>query len=257
MTMERREPTFSPNNLADNPEPARRPAPPQDEAPARPAARSYAPAAQATAPASSSLPAVALVIALLGVGAAAFLGWQLFQAQAQLQQADARIAGLEQRLNLTSEESTSSLVSLQDTLKRQDGELRKLAGGVETNRKAIAAGGEKLAALGRDLAVVKKDGSDNKTALATIKPELAATKTAATEAVGKVDTLASSLSQQAQNTQALKEQISRIQLELATIDSVAARLRNNEEAIAAIDEFRRSTNRELMQIKQQLGSAPK
>jgi hypothetical protein len=34
-------------------------------------------------------------------------------------------------------------------------------------------------------------------------------------------------------------------------------MRTNEEAISAIDDFRRSTNREILQIKQQMGTVPK
>ena len=45
-------------------------------------------------------------------------------------------------------------------------------------------------------------------------------------------------------------------LEMTALDTMAARLRTNEDAISAIDTFRRSTNRELLQIKQQLGAKP-
>lgn len=67
--------------------------------------------------------------------------------------------------------------------------------------------------------------------------------------------MSTSVSQQAQSVQNLKEELDKMQLEMTALDSLATRMRNNEEAISAIDDFRRSTNRELIQIKQQLNGA--
>lgn len=256
--MERREPTLSTSGIPE-PEPRRQQsygAEHDDHEPARPS-RKPTPAAAAYAPAPSSLPAVALVIALVAVAGAGFLGWQLFQAQAMLKQADERIKGLEQQLSLTSEESSASVVTLQSNLKKLDGEVRRLAGLGDENRKGLAANTEKLAAVNRDLANAQKVAADAKAGVGSLRQEISANKTLADAAIAKVDGMTASISQNAQSIQNLKEEVDKIALEMTVIDGLASRTKNNEDAISAIDDFRRSTNRELLQIKQQLNVTPK
>ncbi len=264
--MERREPTLSTGGMSEPPESASRRQQPQahdqddDLPPARPARKPTPQSTPAYAPApaqTSSVPAIALVIALVAAGGAGFLGWQLFQAQAKLQQADTRIQGLEQQLSLTSEESSASVVTLQSNLKKLDAEARRIATLAEENRKAIAANVEKTAAVGRDAANAQKLGTDAKTGLGSLKQEVGANKTEADAAAAKIDGMSTSVSKQTQSVQNMKEQLDKMELELTALDSLAARIRSNEDAISAIDEFRRSTNREILQIKQQMGTAPK
>lgn len=259
--MERREPTLSTGGISEQPEPRRQqsPVPDHDDLPpARPARKPTPTANIAYAPApSSSLPAVALVIALVAVAGAGFLGWQLFQAQAMLKQADARILGLEQQLNLTSEESSASVVTMQSNLKKLDAEVRRIAGLTEENRKGLAANTEKMTAVGRDTANAQKAATDAKAGLASLRQEVAANKTAAEAAAAKIDGMTTSVSQQAQSVQNMKEELDKMALEMTALDSLASRTKNNEDAISAIDDFRRSTNREILQIKQQLGATPK
>lgn len=256
--MERREPTLSTGGISEPAESAPRRAQEQepDTRPARRSTSTQSPAYTAPAP-SSSLPAIALIIALVAVAGAGFLGWQLFEAQSMLKQADVRLKGLEQQLSLTSEESSASVVTLQSNLKKMDTEVRRIAGLVETNRKAIAANTEKTTAVTRDLANVQKVGNDAKTGIASLKQEVAANKAVADAAAAKIDGMATSTSQQTQSVQNLKEQMDKLRIEMTALDNLTTRMRNSEEAISAIDDFRRSTNRELLQIKQQLGSAPR
>lgn len=257
--MERREPTLSPGGASEPVEPARRqPAHDDDYPPTRPARKPTPHSTPAyVQPQSSSLPAIALVIALGAAGGAGFLGWQLIEAQETLKQADIRIQGLEQQLSLSSEESSASVGTLQVNLKKLDGETRRIAGLVDESRKAITANTEKITAVGRDAANAQKLGNDAKTGLTSLKQEVAANKTEANAAAAKIDGMSTSVSKQTQSVQNIKEQLNKMELELTAMDSLASRLRNNEEAISAIDEYRRSTNRELLQIKQQLGLAPK
>jgi cytoskeletal protein RodZ len=263
--MERREPTLSPGGTPEPTESFSRRQQPQahdhdDELPpARPARRATpqsTPAYVAAAP-SSSVPAIALVIALVAAGGAGFLGWQLFQAQEMLKQADTRIQGLEQQLSMTSEESSASVVTLQSNLKKVDAEVRRITALIEANRKAIAANTEKTTAVARDAANAQKLGTDAKAGVGTLKQEVAANKTVADAAAAKIDGMSTSVSQQNQSVQNMKEQLDKMELELTALDSLTARIRTNEDAISAIDDFRRSTNREILQIKQQMGTAPK
>ncbi|HSX86298.1 MAG TPA: hypothetical protein VLE50_12880 [Cellvibrio sp.] len=263
--MERREPTLSTGGMSEPTESAARRQQPQahdqddDLPPARPARKPTPQSTPAYVPAqqSSSLPAIALVIALVAAGGAGFLGWQLFQAQAMLKQADIRLLGLEQQLSLTSEESSASVVTLQSNLKKLDTEVRRIAAVVEESRKAIAANTEKTTAVARDAANAQKLGADAKASVTSLKQEVAANKTVADAASAKIDGMSTSVSQQTQSVQNLKEQLDKMELELTALDSLAARVRSNEEAISAIDDFRRSTNREILQIRQQMGTVPK
>ena len=257
--MERREPTLSTGGITEPAESSPRRLPDQDpDLSARTARRPGTPSVSVAPPApSSSLPAIALIVALAAAAGAGFLGWQLFQAQVMLKQADVRIKGLEQQLNLSSEESSASVVTLQSNLKKLDTEVRRIAGLVETNRKAIAATTEKTTAVSRDLANVQKLGNDAKTGIASLKQEIAANKTVADAAAAKIDGMVSSTSQQTQSVQQLKEQMDKLRLEMTALDNLTTRMRNSEEAISAIDDFRRSTNREILQIKQQLGNTPR
>ncbi|MDN5138390.1 hypothetical protein, partial [Escherichia coli] len=74
-------------------------------------------------------------------------------------------------------------------------------------------------------------------------------------AAAKIDGMVTSTSQQTQNVQNLKEQMDKLRIEMTALDNLTSRMRTNEEAISAIDDFRRSTNREILQIKQQLNGA--
>ncbi len=258
--MERREPTLSTGGVSEQPEPRRQQSlvPDHDEQPSRPTRRPTPTSNVAYAPApSSSLPAIALVVALIAVGGAGFLGWQLFEAQTHLKQADERIKGLEEQLNLTSEQSSGSVIAIEANLKKVDAEVRRIAGVVEEHRKGLAANGEKIAAVGRDTANAQKAIADGKTALASLKQEVAANKTTSDAAAAKIDGMTTGVSQQTQRVQNMKEELDKMALEMTALDSLASRTKNNEEAISAIDDFRRSTNREILQIKQQLGTAPK
>ena len=80
---------------------------------------------------------------------------------------------------------------------------------------------------------------------------------AADAAAAKIDGMTTSASQQAQSVQNMKEELDKMALEMTALDTLASRTKNNEDAISAIDDFRRSTNREILQIKQQMGTAPK
>ncbi len=260
--MERREPTFSTSTLNDAADsaPRRAQTSSRDEpasARSRQAAAQVVQARPAPAPTGSSLPAIALVVALLAVAASGFLGWQLFQAQAQLKSADSRIQSLEQQLNLTSNESSASLVALQANLKKLDSELRSSIVKIESNRKATAAALEKITAVGRDAVAGKKEAIDAKSGLNTLKQTVEANKSLADASAAKIDTASTSIAQQQQAVQNLKESLAKLELELVDLDNLARRTKANEDAVAAIDDYRRTTNREILQIKQQLGIAPK
>lgn len=253
--MERREPTLSSSsaNVPERDEPTPRRAPPPE---AR-ATRTPSASAPATSSSSNGLAVFALLVGLAGVGVGGFFGWKLTEAQAQIVQADARIADLEGRLSMSSDEASQSLTQVDAKLKWADSEIRKLWGvSNDVNRKAIAANADKITGLTRDVAAAKKTAADAKAAADTLQPQLAASKAAVDSSVAKIDSALAGIAEQRKLLQDLTEQIDRAESQLATLRAVEAKVRTNEEAIAAIDAYRRTLNRDILQIKQQLGIVP-
>lgn len=199
---------------------------------------------------------IALLLALIGLGLGGFFGWKMTQAQALLQQADERISVLENRLSVTSDESSQSLTQVDAKLKWVDTEIRKLWGiSNDVNRKAIDANKENIASLAKELAGVKKDASEAKTASANLAPQLAANKAAVDESVGKIESAVSGIAEQRKRLQDFTEQLDRVEARLASVGTLEEKVKTAEEAIAAIDAYRRTINRDILQIKQQLGAS--
>lgn len=247
--MERREPTLSTSSA---------PLPEREESPRpRKAAAEMARPRPPAASTSNGVAVFALLLALAGIGLGGAFGWQLFETKAQLTSADARIAELESRLSMTSDESSQSLTQVDAKLKWVDSEIRKLWGvSNDVNRKAINANGEKITGLSKELASIKKIATDAKTTSDKLQPQLAASKTAVEASLVKVDSAVSGIAEQRKRIQDLTEQVDRAEAQLVNLRSLEAKARTNEEAIAAIDAYRRALNRDILQIKQQLGMVP-
>jgi chromosome segregation ATPase len=257
--MERKEPTLS-SSGASVPErdlAGRRPtaAEPRPSRPASGSTLTQSPVR--TVPSSSSpLALIALVLALIGVGLGGFFGWKLTQAQAQLQQADGRIADLEGKLSMTSDQSSQSLTQVDAKLKWVDSEIRKLWGvSNDTNRKAIAANKDNIANLEKSLAAAKKDASTAKTSAAALTGQLTENKAALDNSVARVEEAVKGIAEQRKRLQDFTEQVDRVEGRLANLSTLEDKVRTNEEAIAAIDAYRRSINRDLLQIKQNMAPA--
>lgn len=203
---------------------------------------------------SSSLPTIALVIALLAVAGAAFLGWQLFQAQQSLQQAGDRITALEQQLNVSAEGTNQSVASLGARLTKLADTQNKQAALIENNRKSIAGNLEKFNAQSREVAAVKQSVTEAKNALAALKQEIASNKSLTDASLAKVEPV---IAQMEQKVEAVNEDINKLALDMGNMDAIDRRLRTAEDTLKAIDDFRRTTNREILQLKQQSAAAPK
>jgi chromosome segregation ATPase len=249
--MERREPTFSSGaSSSESGDTSAHRSVARGQEPAHHSASKSSYQASLNQPSSNRTATLALVIGLVAALGAGYLGSQFFKASTQLDQAVVRIEGLEKQLSLTSEESSASVVTLQANIKKMDSDLRKLIDTVEANRKALA---EKISAVDKEMKAADKTITDLKTNLASTKTQTEGNKTAVDGLVTKLDeTVAAS----AKATQDLKEELDKTQLEMTSLDGVAARVRSIEDAIKSIDDYRRSTNREILQIKQQLGTAP-
>ncbi len=200
----------------------------------------------------SGLAILALIVALAGLGGSGFLAWKFTEAQQSLVQAENRIADLESRLDVTYDESNQSVEAIQAKLKWADSEIRKLWGvSYDTNRKNIAGNTEQIEKLSGELASVKKEASSAQTAAANLKKSLSDVQGAVTALKNSV----ASLDEQRKRLQNLEEKLDQLDDRVAQLRNLSDRVKTNEEAIAAIDSYRRSINRDLLAIKQQLGQA--
>ncbi|MGL6162664.1 hypothetical protein [Microbulbifer sp.] len=190
----------------------------------------------------SMLAVVALILALAGLGAAAFLynQWQL--SRVALVDAESRIAELEKRFEMSDEESSASVEVLNAKAKENASEIRKLWGvSYDTNRKNIAAN--------------KNAAAANKKQLAGLVSQVKGMESS----VKKVAAVESSLTElRKSNTESqreLKDSLTRLERQLASVRSdLTARVGANEEAVESIDAYRRSVNRDLVQLRDAIRS---
>ena len=243
--MERREPTLTGGANSEREEPIlRRSSPAYDDSRA---ARSPA---YAPAPASSSVPMFALIVGILGLGVAALVGWQLMQAQALIAKDAARIQQLENQLNLASSESTNSVTALGINLQKLDGDVKKLT---ETSRKSLSDHGDKLVSLSKGLESAKADIGALKGDTSSLKQESISHKVAIDELSPRVDSTEKNMAEQRKKVADVTATANALVSQVKSAEGLASRITKNEEAIDAIDDNRRTINRDLLQIKQQLG----
>ncbi len=196
----------------------------------------------------SPLGPFALVIALIGLAIGGFLYWQLMlttdtlnQTQKELKAATARVSNLEQRLSLSDDESTQSITVVQAKVKENASEIRKLWGvSYDTNRKTIDTLGKSFKKI---QASIGSQTKQVKTALGNLDTELQILKDVSE---GQQSVVARADQWMNQQKGAMDSVLKRVD----TLDSlVNKRIKNNEEAIKAIDAFRVQVNRELITLK--------
>ncbi|ROQ19514.1 hypothetical protein EDC38_0098 [Marinimicrobium koreense] len=267
--MERKEPTISGTIKPEKDEVAARQgraaaAPPGGNAkgPKRPGGGGGTPPPpQRPAGASSGgqgLAIAALIIAVAGVGASGFLAWKWTGAEQNLAQANERLETLEKRIAITSNESSEYVEEIQEKLEWADSEIRKLWGvSYDTNRKRIASNQEGLESLKRELASVKESASSASQGLSSLRSAFDKTEQQVSEvssAIERLQAAADSVEAQGQRLQNLSEEVDQLEEGLGRLRGLAERVGTNEEAIEAIDSYRRSINRDILTIKEQLSS---
>lgn len=196
----------------------------------------------------SPLASIALIFALVATAAAGFSYWQLLATQKVLTTADARIANLESKFELSGDETTASAQTMQAKLKWADSEIRKLWGvSFDVNRKAIAS---------NQTAIVKATQTAN-----SAKSGIAAQLKKLTQGLAGELRLVSELVDAQQDSMiAIEKQNAEIvgsdqnlTSKLNILDSnrkeLEKRIKSNEQAIEAIDAFRRNVNQQLLQLR--------
>ncbi len=253
--MERKEPTLggvTPDEAIDTS--------PRRARAAKPSPSRAAPQPVQAAP--SRVGGFALLIAIAALGGSGYLAWQLQMAQESLFTADQRIVVLEQKLELSDDESTASLTALQAKLKEANSEIRKLWGvSYDTNRKQIASNKSKIASLDKGAKSLKSDIGKAKSKAEGVEKlanaQAASLKSLSQQAstnYARYDAAIGGVGDQRKHIQNAVDDVNRLKQQLAKLNlDLTSRVKNTEEAIDAIDKHRLTINRELLQLKQQLG----
>ena len=215
---------------------------------------SNSPAAKPLTTSSPTAP-IALVVALIACCAAGGLYWQLANAQQSLAAAqqllvesDRRIADLESKFELSDDEVTASTETIQAKLKWADSEIRKLWGvSYDTNRKAIAAN-KKAAEQAAQTANATSRAVDGKITAATqsISTDLKLVSDLVDAQQSSMTSIEQGSAQIVRQQQNLADQINGLDSARKAFEQ---RIKRNEQAIEAIDAFRRSTNQKLLELK--------
>ncbi len=246
--MERREPTLSGGNTSSNNGASAE----RDEAPIRRSAPAYDEprVRQSSNSSSSSLPLIALLVAIVGVLGAGFLGFELMEANGKITKDAARIQQLENQLNVTSSESTQSVTALGINLQKADGDIKKLQ---EAVRKLNADHDAKLASLGKSLEGAKAELNSLKGDTNSLKQDSLSHKASLDEIAPHFDSVEKNIAAQSKKIADVSASVNAMLNQVKSAEGLASRITKTEEAIDAIDDNRRIINRDLVQIKQQLG----
>ena len=196
------------------------------------------------------------IVYLLAAVAALLLGWsgwlqfQLQNTGTVLSASQARITELEQKLSVTDESVNQSSVSMQVKIKDLDGEIRKLWDNVQKkNEQTLAAHQTQLAALDTSVKAAQAEVVKASQSLAaqqksveTMRAQLS--KVEKTEAT--VELSKRKLDEQQVALESVTEKLNRISSEQ---EKLGQRISTNEEWVQSINNFRKQTNRELVNIK--------
>lgn len=278
MTVDRKEPTLS-GLGSTREEPTVSPSGSSASNPTKPAAKSSAqgssgrgdssqgssrprpaPVSSSRGQAKSPLVPFALILALTGLGLAGFSYWQLVKVQHQASAAEKRIVELEQRLALSDDESSQSVTALQanlrETRKQLDvanNEIRKLWDTRNVNKKGIADNKAQLAAVAKSAkSASSAAASATKLAQSQEKNWKALSDNFSLQGE-QLNLLSDAADSQKKQMRELIDQANKVDAQMKQLKTdLAGRVKRNEDAIEAIDAYRRTVNRDILDLKQRL-----
>ena len=200
----------------------------------------------------------ALLFAFAASGAAGYLYWQGQQdkqaAAAAMSSAEDRIAALEQKLDFSNEESSQSVEAIRAKLKWADSEIRKLWGvAYDRNRKTIDQHKKQLASLDKKLKSTASEASKAAKTSASQADSLSKLETLSADQEKRLAQAEASLQQRAKDLQSALSDVEAQALQLDQLrNGILERVKQNEESIESITVYRKTTNRELLNIKKRL-----
>jgi chromosome segregation ATPase len=205
---------------------------------------------------------LALIVAIAATFGSGYLAWKLQQTQTLLLSADIRLQALESRLDFSNEESSQSVEAISAKLKWADAEIRKLWGvSYDTNRKTIKANSATIKTNSSQLAKIEKQAKaaakaskSAQTLADTHKLQLASLKKLTSDDSVRIGEALKNLDVQRIRLQDTVDKANKANTDLARLrNDLGARVKNNEEAIEAIDAYRVRMNRELGELKKRAG----
>jgi chromosome segregation ATPase len=194
---------------------------------------------------------------VLGAMAAVAVIWagvlqmQLGKARTDLDAWQMRIADLEKRLSVTDESTTQSAAALQVKLKEQEEALAKLRD--ESIKRATATLGQhtnQIAALEQSLKSTQATATKADKALGELATNYDTTKAQVEKLSPTVELTKRKLEEQQAAIESLTEKGN---VTSANVEKLTLRVNTNEEWVQSINNFRKQTNREIVNIKQQIG----
>lgn len=206
----------------------------------------------------------------LCIGAAAgYAVWQLDVAQKTMKDQRLRIVQLENKLAISDDSANQSLASVSAQVRelnsktiQADSEIAKLWATRNVNRDAIAEESKKIVAVDKKIATL----AQAQTKISTLEKALSNLEASVTELSSfksTVSSTAQSVAEQDILLRAIKEKVA-VQSELLKtlgsqankgvsasnkLGDIEKRLKETEEALTSLEAFRRTTNRDLLQLK--------
>ncbi len=194
---------------------------------------------------------VLAVIAVAALGWAGFLQLQLASTQTALDAWQMRVGDLEKRLSITDESANQSSSTLQVKLKEldealvkvRDDNLKRAKTTLDQHTAQIATIEQTLKSTQGTAGKVEKAVDEQEKTLAAAKGQL--DKLAPTVELSK-----RKLEEQQAAIESLTEKGN---VTSANVEKLGLRMNTNEEWVQSINNFRKQTNREIVNIKQQIG----
>jgi chromosome segregation ATPase len=220
------------------------------------------------------------LITLCVGGAAGYALWQLDMAQHTMQDQRLRIVQLENQLAISDDSATQSLASVSAQVRglnsksiQADAEIAKLWDTRNVNRDGIKATGEKITALDKKIVALGKKSNDKiakietsqkkipsliksindvETSLVELKP-LKDSWSSTTQTVTEQDILLRAVREkvavQSELLKTLGAQTNKGVTASNKLKNIEKRLKETEEALTSLEAFRRTANRDLLQLK--------
>ena len=213
------------------------------------------------------------LITLCVGSAAGYALWQVEMTQQTLQSQRLRIVQLESKLAVSDDSATQSLASVSAQVRglnsktiQADAEIAKLWATRKVNRDGITKAVEKLAALDKETTNKIEIIEQTQRKIPTLRQSIASLETSVTELQplkSKLLSTTQTVTEQDILLRAIREKISVQSEQLKTLNGQAnkgvsaanklknidKRLKETEAALTSLEAFRRTTNRDLLQLK--------
>ncbi len=205
-----------------------------------------------------------LIVAVAGLGYFGYeqhriLSQRLAVLQANFDQVNGKLDSTDESLSQSGAALSLKLKEHTETLDKHWSEIRKLWGvSNDRNKQAIAANEEAIAEVKKAIKGVKNSTLARKKEMAALRQTVEKDMVELNRAVESAASAALATKLEVEETlgsnQAMVDRLNRMESSLKRWrQEINGKVAGNQEAINSIDAYRRSTNQQILQIKQQLG----